>query len=208
MVVIAFLTFIYLYPRLPLQVPLHWSLNGEVNGYGPSWVLALIGPGMMAGEVVLVAILPRISPQSYGLEAFEPAYLRLMLLTVAISGYLFAVLLAAAMGAPLQTMPVVLSGISVFIVLMGNELGKVQRNFFIGIRTPWTLASTRVWNSTHQFARKSSVLTGLLALAVAIVDQYPILWLAVLLAGGLAPVLYSLIEYKKLKKRGELDGAS
>jgi hypothetical protein len=208
MVAVSFLVLVYFYPQLPMQVPLHWGLSGEVDGYGPNWVLFLIGPGLMAAEVVLFASLPRISPQQYGFDAFEPTYLRLTQLTVALSGYLFAVLLATAIGVKFQVLPAVLTGISVFILLMGNMLEKVQRNFFIGIRTPWTLASTRVWNLTHRFARKSLVVTGLLAGALALFDRNPLLWLAAVLAGVLAPVLYSLVCYKKLERRGQLNDIS
>ncbi len=205
MVIIAFLSLIFVYPQIPLQVPVHWGLSGVVDGYGPKWVLFLLGPGLMAAEVVLFAILPRIAPKRHALESFEPTYLQFMLLTVALSGYLFAVLLAVAMGLQFQTMPAILTGISLVIMLMGNALEKLQPNYFIGIRTPWTLASTRVWNSTHRFARKSLVLTGLLASAVAIVDGSPLLWLTAVLAGALAPVLYSLVFYKHLERQGQLD---
>jgi uncharacterized membrane protein len=97
----------------------------------------------------------------------------------------------------------VLCGVCLFIILFGNLLGKVRRNFYIGVRTPWTLASERVWNDTHRFAARITVAAGLLGLALSIAGLY-LAALFALLAGGLAPVVYSLVLYKQLERRGEI----
>jgi uncharacterized membrane protein len=88
-------------------------------------------------------------------------------------------------------------GLAVFIGLLGNVMGKVRRNFWIGIRTPWTLASERVWHSTHRFAAKTMVIGALLSLG-GVFAGLPIPWcLALVMAGLLVPVLYSLVVYKR-----------
>jgi uncharacterized membrane protein len=88
---------------------------------------------------------------------------------------------------------------------MGNVMGKVRRNFWVGIRTPWTLASERVWNATHRFAGKAMVLVGVAGLIVGLGSELYWAWLAMILAGLLSPVLYSLIYYKRLERRGQLE---
>jgi uncharacterized membrane protein len=96
-------------------------------------------------------------------------------------------------------------GIAVFIGLLGNVMGKVRRNFWIGIRTPWTLASEKVWYSTHRFAGKTMVLGAILSLA-GVVAGLPIgVCLALAIAGVLVPALYSLLVYKRLERSGSLD---
>jgi len=97
----------------------------------------------------------------------------------------------------------VLGGICMLFAVMGNVMGKVRRNFFIGIKTPWTLASERVWNATHRFAAKTFVAGGLLGLAFTTIGlrRWPIF---ALLAGALAPTIYSLVQYKQMQQRGEL----
>jgi len=98
----------------------------------------------------------------------------------------------------------VMGGVSLLIALLGNVLGKVRRNFFVGVRTPWTLANEHVWYATHRFAAKTFVAAGLTGLACAILDAPFWLPLAAILTGALAPALYSLILYKQLEHRGEL----
>jgi uncharacterized membrane protein len=88
-------------------------------------------------------------------------------------------------------------------------LGKVRRNFYMGVRTPWTLASERVWNDTHRLAAKMFVGAGVIGL-VAVVLPVPlpaviISVVVLMIIAGLTPAVYSLILYKRLEKLGELD---
>jgi len=92
---------------------------------------------------------------------------------------------------------------------LSRELGKVRRNFYVGVRTPWTLASERVWNDTHRLAAKLFVGAGIIGLA-AVVLPFPlpaviITVVASMIVAGLIPAVYSLILYKRLEKLGELD---
>src|SRR5579863_6087836 len=89
-------------------------------------------------------------------------------------------------------------------VLMGNVMGKVRRNFFIGVRTPWALANERVWNATHRLAAKTFVLGGLTGLAFIAsgLNGWPPF--VALMTGAFIPVLYSVYFYKQLERRGEL----
>jgi len=87
---------------------------------------------------------------------------------------------------------------------MGNVMGKVRRNFFIGIRTPWTLASEPVWNATHRFAARTLFVGGLLGLLAVILHAPFWLPMAAILTAALVPVIYSLVLYKQLERRGAL----
>ena len=91
------------------------------------------------------------------------------------------------------------AGLFVMLVLAGNPMGKVRRNFYLGIRTPWTLASERVWYATHRLAARLMVASGLLGLAVLALGAPA--WLLLVLALAWAPlaVLYSLLQYKRLE---------
>lgn len=207
LVLAAMVAFIVSYSRMPEQVPMHWDIHGSVDGFGPRYVLLLLGPGLMLGEMALFALLPRLSPKRYAMDAFQPTYLHLMLVLVAMSGYFFAVVLWAALTGSVDINRATLGGISVLTVLVGNVMGKVRRNFFIGVRTPWTLASERVWYATHRLAGKLMVVTGLVCLILSLLGYAVWIWIAVLGAGLLTPVAYSLFHYKRLEKRGELDVA-
>lgn len=142
------------------------------------------------------------------MDTFQPTYLHLMLVVVAMSGYFFAVVLWAALTGSVNIHRATLGGISVLIVLSGNVMGKVRRNFFIGVRTPWTLASERVWYATHRLAGKLMVVTGLICLILALLGTAVWIGIAVLGAGLLVPAAYSFVYYKRLERRGELDVAA
>jgi uncharacterized membrane protein len=95
-----------------------------------------------------------------------------------------------------------LGGIGIAIVLLGNVLGKVKRNFWLGVRTPWTLASDRVWYATHRLAGKSMVTGGLVVLAAALAGLPGYVATGALLAAALVPVVFSLVYYKRLERAG------
>ena len=196
----------FAYPLLPDRIPIHWTANGSVNGYGPRYVLLLLGPGLMLAEMLLFGVLPKLSPKRFDMDGFMPTYLYLMLVLVALSAYLFGTLLWAALVGPEDMHRVVLGGVAVLFVLIGNVMGKVRRNFFIGVRTPWTLASERVWYSTHRMAAKTWVAGGLLCLLWLLLNLPAWGSVALVSAAALLPVAYSLVYYKRLEKRGELEG--
>jgi uncharacterized membrane protein len=90
------------------------------------------------------------------------------------------------------------------IALMGNVLGKVRRNFFIGVRTPWTIANEQVWNATHRFAAKTFFAGGIVGLLAVLVRAPFWVPMAAVLIAALSPVIYSLVFYKKLEHQGNL----
>jgi uncharacterized membrane protein len=89
-------------------------------------------------------------------------------------------------------------------VVMGNVIGKVQRNFWMGIRTPWTLASEAVWNRTHRVAAWLWVAAGLIGVFLVLVGVPYWVALVILLVATLYPALYSLVLYKTLEKQGKV----
>jgi uncharacterized membrane protein len=127
-----------------------------------------------------------------------------MTLVVGMMGLMHVLLLTAIFNDGFDVARAIPAGICVVLAVIGNSLGKVKRNFYIGIRTPWTLASERVWYATHRMAAKVMVAAGVagVVMALAGVPGPAIVGLAV--AGALLPVLYSLVLYKRLERAGEL----
>jgi uncharacterized membrane protein len=192
------------YPHLPSSVATHWNLHNQPNGYSPKWALFLIGPGFMAGIMLLMYFLPWLSPKNFEVDSFRSTYLQIMLMLVTMVAYFSAVILWAGVGHPLNVGRAIVGGVCLLFALLGNLMGKVRRNFYIGVRTPWALANERVWNATHRFAAKTFVAGGLvgLALTAAGLNGRPVI--VVLMVGALVPIVYSLIFYKQLERRGEL----
>jgi len=195
--------------HLPARVPLHWNAHGRVDGYGPRWMLLAVGPGSMLAELAVFAALPALSPKRFAFESFTRTYLRIMLAAVALAGYISAVLLWVALTGDVDVTSALLMGVSVLVIVLGNVMGKLRRNFFIGIRTPWTLASERVWYATHRLAGKSMVAAGILSVGAALAGGVAgfAAWMAIVLAGFLVPVVYSFVHYKALEREGTLEAS-
>ena len=194
---------------LPDPVPVHWDAHGQPNGFVPRdrvlpWLL--ITPGLMAGMLVLLAALPWLSPRQFGIDRFRATYDYIVFLVTALFAYIQAgILMASLKNPPVNSLTWFMGGLFLFFALLGNVMGKVRRNFYVGIRTPWTLASETVWNQTHRVAAWLFVAGGLLGFA-AVMAGVPFWWcFLVLLVVALAPVLYSLLLYKRLEREGKLD---
>jgi uncharacterized membrane protein len=194
---------VWAYPHLPATVATHWNLHGVANGWGPRWVLFLVGPALMVVLMLLMRALPWLSPKNFEVDTFRVTYLQIMVILVCVAGYLQLVLLWVALGHAMNVGRAVVGGVCLLYMLLGNLMAKVRRNFYVGIRTPWTLANEGVWNATHRFGAKTMVAGGLLGLLLTLAGFYGWPVLAVLLAGVLAPAVYSLVVYKQMEARGE-----
>jgi uncharacterized membrane protein len=188
-----------LYPSLPESVPSHWDASGRVNGTMPKpWGVVTI-PLVMAVLWLVFGLLPRISPRGFEMASFARSW---GILTVAVLAFLLLIeiltLNAARTAAPLSPR-LILGAVGFLFAVIGAVLGKVTRNFFAGIRTPWTLASEEVWNRTHRLAGKLFVAAGLAVAAAALLGLGWWIMIAALALGALVPVIYSYVIYRKLE---------
>lgn len=190
------------YPQLPSLVPLHWDVQGPLNSWGPKWSLFLYMPGLMVGILLMFVALPWISPKRFEGNSFRPAYLYIMIVIVALLSYSQLLVLFSGLGMNVDVTRAIEGGICLLIALVGNVMGKVRRNFFVGIRTPWTLANEKVWDATHHFASKTMVVGGVLSMITVIAGTPFWFPLTAVLTSAFMPAIYSLIFYKDLERRG------
>jgi uncharacterized membrane protein len=205
LVLLAALATLLLEPNLPARVPVHWNAAGVVDGYGPRWILWLVGPGLMLSLLALFAALPSLSPRRFQMGAFLPTYRYFMLVTVTFMGYAYAVMLGATLSGAVRVERALPAGICVLTILLGNPMGKVTPNFFVGIRTPWTLASSKVWYATHRLSARLMVASGLLGLLAVLLHAPFGLVIVLSTAWAGVAILYSLLCYKRLERAGQLD---
>ena len=191
-------------PLLPETVPIHWNLHGEIDGYGHKTQALLLMPAIMLGMIGLFRMLQWLSPRHFEVDSFRATWLYIMVLLVGFFGYLHGAILWSARSGTVDPTRTFFGGIFLLFAFLGNVLGRVRRNFWIGVRTPWTLASERVWNDTHRLAARLFFGVGLLG-AVAVFFGVPFLASFALLAIiVMVPVVYSLVLYKRLERRGEV----
>jgi uncharacterized membrane protein len=196
---------------LPERVPIHWGADGMANGFvahADILPYLLILPGVMAFVVLMSLVLPWLSPKQFSIDRFRDTFNFLMAVLVTLFGYIHAVALAGSAQLNMDMNKAMLGGMFVFFALLGNLLGKVQRNFFVGIRTPWTLADETVWIRTHRVA--SWVWTGGSLVGLVVVMCGAPIWWSIGIIGLLAlfPIIYSLVLYKRLEKQGRLSSTA
>lgn len=197
-----------MYNELPHEVPTHWDFQGRPDGWTPKEDVIyylLIVPASMVGMILLTLILPWISPKPFDVERFRGAYHHVMGLVVLFFAYLHIVFLWGTVEQRLPIDRLLIGGVFLFFVGIGNIMGQLRRNFWIGVRTPWTLASEAVWIGTHRMTAWLWVAFGLVGLVVVLAGVPAVLALTVLVIPVLAPIVYSWWLYRELERTGRLE---
>lgn len=192
----------WMYPSLPDPMPTHWNAAGEVDGWSSKPLGAAIIGGMALYSFLIFKIIPVISPRGFRTESFRGTINILMTATVTFSCIVGIGAIRGAMDDSINNSTFMSVAVGMLLMVMGNFLGKVRKNFFLGIRTPWTLASDEVWAKTHRLGGWCLVVSGLFMIVMAIVGGN-ILWaLYAMAAGGLIPVVYSYFAYQNIEGFG------
>ena len=195
---------IWALPRLPERVPVHWNLAGEADGFGPAWQNALLLPALALGLWALLLLLPLADPLRRNYPRFLVTLKLFRWLVPLLAVAFHVVVLLGSLGTPVDSGRGVSAVMAVFFVVLGNSMGKLRHNWFIGIRTPWTLASEEVWNRTHRLAAPIWVTGGLVQLVGAFLPGTAgaALFATSLAAMILAPIGYSFVLFRKLSSAG------
>ena len=190
MILAAVLATAFYMPSLPASIPTHWDFAGHIDGYGGRGTLWLM-PAMMLGVLAMGALVPKMAGDKAAIASFAPTYSLIIIVALGVLGAVEALMLDSALHGGRdfpQSLPAL---IFVMLILMGNPMGKIRQNRYMGIRTPWTLASERVWFATHRLAGKLMVGSGLLGLLAVAVDAPRWLIMLLLLGWPLIAALYS-----------------
>ena len=187
------------YPHLPARVPSHWNVHGEVDGYSSRLVGALLLPAMIVGFAVLAQILPRIDPKRRNYERFQGTYWLFMNGVLLFVLGLHAAMLAAGIGMHVNMNRLLPVGMGLLFVLLGNYMGRVRPNWFVGVRTPWTLSSDTVWRQTHRTAGQVFVAGGIvIALSTFLPSPASMIVLvATVIVMPAIPIIQSYVLWKR-----------
>jgi uncharacterized membrane protein len=187
------------YAHMPEDVPSHWNAYGEMDGTIAKPIGPFVGALACAFVYALYLALPRLSPRGFDLDRFRAAYDAIMVSLVAAMAVVSVAVSLAAAGVALPMAPVIGVTIGVVFAVMGNYMGKVQRNFFVGIRTPWTLANEEVWLRTHRVAGKLFVASGVVLAVSSFFGPGLVVGVAFALVASFVPVVYSYVLHRKLE---------
>ena len=194
------------YATLPDRIPTRWELSAHPAGAVPEpngWSSRLWGawglPIFLLGMWALLIILPKIDPRGSNYAKFGGAFEGIILSIMLFLLGMHIIVLRAALGYPVAIQRVVPVGIGVLFVAMGNLLPRARPNWFVGIRTPWTLSSDRVWEKTHRLGGHLFVAGGILiVLAALVMEQWAhIVLITVVVLCTATVFIYSYLEWKR-----------
>ena len=193
-ILLPMLVGIFLWDQLPEQLPIHWDVNGEVDGWS-SKAFAVFGlSGIMLAVQWLCALGTSADPKK---AAHPEKVLNLVLWIIPVlSVVLYAITYATALGKELRIeviMPII---IGLLLTIVGNYMPKCRQNYTIGIKLPWTLNSEENWNKTHRFAGRLWTVCGLVMILTGFFGGFPI-FLVIALLMAFAPTIYSYVLHRK-----------
>ena len=198
MIAVAVGAGLLLWNQLPDQMASHWDANDQVNDYLPKFWGVFMMPLITLGMFVLFLVIPGIDPLKANISQFRETFNLFILFIVLFMLYVHGLTLAWSLGFSFKMSAAMLPMMGLLFIFIGYMLRQAKRNFFIGIRTPWTLSSDTVWNKTHQLGSILFMASGVLVLVGGFFGGMAAMWLtlAPLLASTLALMIYSYLLYQ------------
>lgn len=198
LVFLSFILSIYFYQQVPEQMATHWNSQGEVDGYmSKLWGLFFM-PLIITGLVIMFLIIPKIDPKKENIAKFRKYYDGFIVILVLFMVAVHLQTLLWNTGIRISPNAVLPLGIGILFYYVGILTENAERNWFIGIRTPWTLSSERVWKRTNRLGGKLFRIAGIAAAFGAFFPELAIYFILmpVIAVAGFS-VIYSYIEYQK-----------
>ena len=200
-IMISFIIGISFYSLLPDKVASHWNAKGEVDGYMSKFGGLFLMPVISLVLLLLFIIIPKIDPLKHNIEKFRKYFDGFIVLMMLFLFYLYILTILWNIGVRFNFVHLLVPIFSIFFYYCGILIQKAQRNWFIGIRTPWTLSNEEVWNKTHKIGGKLFKIAGIISLIGILLPEYALFFvICPLIIASLFPVIYSYFAYQKLTK--------
>ena len=188
-----------MYSGLPDPMPTHWNASGQADDYmsKPAGSASLAAVPLII--FIIFKLIPVVSPRGFRTESFTEVLNILMTVSVVFGSVIGVGAIQAALGSDFNISTFVMVAVGLLLMVLGNFLGKVRKYFFIGIRTPWTLASDEVWAKTHRLGGWCFVIAGI-AMAIMAVAVPDVTWtIYIVVTMALIPVVYSYFAYRRIE---------
>lgn len=200
-VLLSFGIGIYVYPEMPEKIASHWNAEGEVNGYMSKFWGIFLMPIISVGLFLLFMIIPGIDPYKSNIEKFRKYYDNFIIVIIIFLFYIYLLTIFWNMGFRYNMITLLSPAFAILFYYSGVLIENAKMNWFIGIRTPWTLSSEKVWDKTHKIGGKLFKIAGIIAFAGILFQSYAIFFILVpILSAVIYLVIFSYIEYQKETK--------
>ncbi|EJL65417.1 SdpI family protein [Flavobacterium sp. CF136] len=202
---IVLVPFVYLaviWNNLPEKVPVHWNYNGQIDRWGEKYTLIIIVFLFTIFLYVLMLIIPKIDPKKR-LEVMGGKFYQLKFILLLFFSGLALIIVNISKNESLSNPGLINTLIGFLFIVLGNYFKVIQPNYFIGIRTPWTLENKEVWKSTHAFSGKLWMLGGVIIVLSGLLLSNKLLkysLISVMVIIVIVPILFSYFKFKQIKK--------
>lgn len=203
-VLLPFIYLAYIWNQLPERVPMHWNIKGEIDRYGEKMELIIIPILLPLLVYIIFLVIPKIDPKNKLNKMGNKLQTIKVLLTTFMSILALFIIYSAKNESFTNPNYIVLS-IGVLYIILGNYFKTIKANYFIGIRTPWTLENETVWKKTHKLGGKLWFVGGIIVVLTSLIlDKEPNVTVFLIITGiiTIIPIVYSYIIFKKEKKTG------
>jgi len=199
-ILLSFAIGAYFYPQMPERMASHWNTQGQVDGYMPKlWALFLM-PLISVGLTILFILIPKIDPLKQNIEKFRKYFDWFIVLIVFFLFYIYLLTIFWNLGFKFDFIQLLSPAFALPFYSIGVLMEKSRRNWFIGIRTPWTLNNEKIWNKTHKIGGKLFKITGGIALLGFLFPAYTVFLIVVLsILISFYLFAYSYFRYQKEK---------
>lgn len=170
MIVAMFVYAAIVWGSAPDQIPVHWNLEGTVDRYGGKLEGMLLLPIAALGIYLLLLVIPRIDPGRANYKSFAKTYTIIRVSVTLMMAIIYVATQLAIFKFSVNMGMFVCCAVGIFFLLLGNVMGKIRPNWFVGIRTPWTLSSHLSWNKTHRLGGWLFMLQGLMLIGVGVIS--------------------------------------
>ncbi len=208
LIIASFAVSLYYYPHLPERIASHWNAKGQVDGYMSKEAGAFIMPVVMVITVAIFLVILRIDPLKKNIDKFKSYFFGFIIAECLL---LFGVhwwMMLWNVGVEISVNRVMPVGIGALYFFIGYIMKNFKRNWFIGIRTPWTLSNEIVWKRTHEISGKLFMGSGVIAMSGMFWPEYSI-WLIIVpvLTVAAISIIYSYVVFRQVTG-AELDGTA
>ncbi len=200
MIIVATMAGAVLWNQLPDQMASHWGPNDQVDGYMSKFWGVFLMPLITLGMLMLFLVIPGIDPLKANIAQFRNVFNLFITLIVAFMLYVYVLSLRWNLGyTEFGMSKAMLPAMGILFIFIGYLLRKAKRNFFIGIRTPWTLSSDRVWDETHRVGSVLFMVSGTFAFLGSFFGGITAFWFLFvpLIGSTLITLIYSYVLYQR-----------
>lgn len=200
-ILISFGLACYFYPLMPARMASHWGTSGEVNGYMGKALGLFLMPIITLVMFLMFWLIPKIDPLKANVEKFRKYFDAFVVSIIVFLFYIYLLTIFWNLGFRFSMTQFMAPAMAILFYFCGVLVDKAKRNYFIGIRTPWTLASDTVWDKTHKVGGKLFKTAGSLAfLGVFFPGQAFLLIMIPVLSATVFLFVYSYFAYRQETK--------